>query len=376
MTSKKRQSPIRDQIHERPPRSFPVFTAAAGGEGGVRVLAWNESPLPPSPRVLEAIAENAHLVNRYPDPGALRLADAISGRTGVPASRITLGSGSDELVALAAEITLEPGDEAVMPSPSFPGYPWATGRMSGVPVAVDLLPDGSNDVDGLLGAITGRTKLLYCSPVNNPSGGLMPEANLRRLIAGTPDNVLLAVDDAYFEFALREGAGDPLHFLAERSGPWVVLRTFSKAYSLAGLRVGYALSGSDEVGQSMLKAKPMFNVNALAQIAAFAALEDEAYRDGLIDACVAERARLNAGLEALDLVTMPSAGNFLSARLPIKGIEAAQGLADRGIRIKAWYESGYEDCIRITVGTSDDTDAVLAALADVLATAGRQRAAD
>ncbi len=96
MTSKKRLSPIRDQIHDRPPRSFPVFTAAAGGEGGVRVLAWNESPLPPSPKVLQAIAENAHLVNRYPDPGALRLADAISGRTGVPAPRIALGSGSDE----------------------------------------------------------------------------------------------------------------------------------------------------------------------------------------------------------------------------------------------------------------------------------------
>ncbi len=374
MTGNKRPSPIREQIHDRPPRSFPVFTAAAGGEGGVRVLAWNESPLPPSPKVVRAIAENAHLVNRYPDPGALRLVDAISERTGVPAAHIALGNGSDELVAMAAEITLEPGDEAVMPSPSFPGYPWATARMAGVPVAVDLLPDGCNDVDGLLGGITERTRLLYCSPVNNPSGGLMREADLRRLIAGTPDNVLLAVDDAYYEFALREGAADALDLLAERSGPWVVLRTFSKAYSLAGLRVGYALSGSDEVGQSMLKAKPMFNVNALAQVAALAALEDVAYRDALIDSCVVERARLNAGLEALDLATMPSAGNFLSARLPIKGTEAAQGLADRGIRIKAWYEPGYEDCIRATIGTAEDTDAVLAALAEVLASAGRRAA--
>lgn len=376
MTDGKRSSPIRASIHDRPPRQFPVFSAAAGGEGGVRVLAWNESPLPPSPKVLAAIAGAAPILNRYPDPGARRLTAALAARTGMAEDRVVCGNGSDELVAYAAEITLEPGDEAVMPDPSFPGYAWAAARVGGTPVRVDLLPDGRNDVDGLLAAVTDRTRLLFCAPVNNPSGGLLSAAELERIVERTPDHVLLVMDDAYYEFALQAGGADVLALLQRRSGPWVVLRTFSKAYSLAGLRVGYALSGSDEVGQSFLKAKFMFNVNALAQVAALAALDDEAYRGRIIETCASERARLASGLEGMGLAVMPSAGNFVSARLPMRGTEAAKAVSERGIQIKAWYEPGYEDCIRITVGMAEDTDAVLAALAEVLAEAGERPAAE
>lgn len=376
MSGSDRTSPIQAAIHDRPPRQFPVFTASAGGIGGMRVLAWNESPLPPSPKVVAAIAEAATQVNRYPDPRAVKLVAALAERAGVAPDRVMCGNGSDELLALAAEITLGPGDEAVMPFPSFPGYPWATARVGGTPVAVALRPDGCNDVDAMMAAITERTRLLFCSPVNNPSGGLLRPEELRRIIDGTPGNVLLIVDDAYYEFALREGGADALDLLQTRSGPWAVIRTFSKAYSLAGLRVGYVISGSDEIAQSFLKAKTMFNVNALAQVAALAALDDPAYRDGLIEACAVERSRLAEGFAALGLSVMPSAGNFLSARLPMKGVEAAKAMAELGIQIKAWYEPGYEDCIRITVGTAEDTDAALAALAEVLAAEEARAAAE
>ncbi len=254
-------------------------TAASVAKPGVkmRILHLNELPYPPSPRAIEAFTAAAGSLNRYPDIFAAALAGALAERTGIASERIVFGCGSDELIHLLCEITLGAGDELVIPAPTFPRYALSARILGATPVRTRLDAGGANDPAALARAVTARTKLVFCCTPNPPSGGLMSAGALADLVRDIPDRVLLVVDEAYHEFGRHAGGPDVIAALRRRRGPWVVLRTFSKAYGLGGARVGYALCGSDVVADALRKIKMQFNVTVASQAAALAALEDEDY---------------------------------------------------------------------------------------------------
>ena len=361
---------IREDILGLPDQVFPPTPGEVnerlGDDLKLRLLALNECPYPPSAQVVQAIAKAAETANRYPDPQGRVLARALAKRTGHPAEHIVLGNGSDELIFLLTLVTREEGAESIMPSPAFPGYRRAAITLAAKPVAVPLRDDGSTDVGAMLAAVTQRTRILFCAPVNNPIGGVMEDADLRRIVRETPPEVLLVIDDAYHEYALHAGVKDVLPLVKARSGPWAILRTLSKAYALAGLRVGYCLCGGNDVAQSLLKVKTVFNVNSLAQAAGIACLEDDAHRDLILESCSRERQRLQDGVAEMGLASPRSIANFLTVRLPVPGKTVAAALSRRGILVKAGTEPGYEDTIRVSVGLAEDTKALLDNLLEIL----------
>lgn len=364
-------SPIRPHVRELPPFQGPPVEQdlrAAGFKGHVRRMHLNECPYPPSPKVVEAIQEAAAGVNRYPDSQWREVTRRLAARTGHPQNLIIMGNGSDQILQALAEITLDDTRSTVVPDPSFGRYTLAARIHGAQVIPVPTKPDGRNDVEAMLAAIRPDTRLLYACTPNNPTGAMLSEAEVRRLADGVPDHCLLALDEAYFEFARRAGGPDGLTTIRHREGPWAVLRTFSKSYGMAGLRVGYVLCGSAEIADSLNKIRQTFHVNAIAQAAAVAALDDQAYGDWLVETLSAERDRLAGGLAELGLEIMPSVGNFVIARLDRPAPPVIKALADQGLMIGGIRTPtpGFENHIRITVGLPEDTDAALTVLGEAL----------
>ncbi|MCP5150257.1 MAG: aminotransferase class I/II-fold pyridoxal phosphate-dependent enzyme [Ectothiorhodospiraceae bacterium] len=326
----------------------------------------NECPYPPSPVAVRAMRAACETVNRYPDPSWGALVAAVSARTGIAASRIVVGNGSDELIVNAGRVALEPGDEVVVPVPSFPGYNKCAALFGARVVAVPVRDDGAVDVDAMLAATGPRTRLVFAATPNNPTGAMLPAADVARLAAAVPSSALLVIDEAYHEFAIHAGGDEHLPALARRDGPWASFRTLSKAYGLAGIRVGYCLAGSDDLAQAFQKVRAPFNVNAVAQAGALAAWDDLDHVHGILDATRVERERIAAGLRELGCEPFPSVANFVTARTPRAAAEVVAGLETRGVLISRLMAPGFEQYIRVTVGLPEDTDAVLDGLADLL----------
>jgi histidinol-phosphate aminotransferase len=352
-------------IQAMPPWSPPPGPEP-GGHDAPRRMNLNESPYPPSPRAIEAMREACGTVNRYPDAHWRALTRALSARTGVPEARIVVGNGSDELIASATRVTLTPGDEVVAPSPSFGSFAKGTAIQGAKLVAVPVRADGACDPDAMLAVVTARTRLMFLATPNNPTGGMLTAAEIARVAKALPESVLLVLDEAYHEFAMHAGGEDPLPIMRERAGPWAIFRSFSKAYGLAGVRVGYLLCGSEAVAGGFQVARNAFTVNAIAQAGALAALEDEAHMRDIVAKMAAERERLADGLRRLGLRPLPSVGNFVSCETPRVAGEVIAGLRGRGILISGIPAPGYEKHIRLTVGLPEDTDAVLPALEAIL----------
>ncbi|HKF71450.1 MAG TPA: aminotransferase class I/II-fold pyridoxal phosphate-dependent enzyme [Stellaceae bacterium] len=332
----------------------------------VRMLHLNESPYPPSPKAVAAAREIASSLNRYPDSQGKVLAQALAVRTGIAPARILFGCGSDELIHDFCTFAVSAGDHAVVPAPTFPSFATEVRIQGATPIRVRLDAHGANDAAGLVAAVTDRTRLVFCCTPNPPSGGMVSAAGIETLAKGVPDTVLLIVDEAYHEYGRHAGGPDVLPILAKRRGPWAVMRTFSKAYGLAGARLGYALCGSEAVAEALRKVKLHFGATATAQAAALAALEDDAYLNKVVAAVARERERLGDGLRQLGLDVFPSAANFVSAVLPILAATAVEELKRRRILVRDWRDPEHLQEIRITVGLPDDTDAVVAALRDIL----------
>jgi histidinol-phosphate aminotransferase len=362
---------LRATVAALPAYRGPQTAALVATPGAkMRMLHLNESPYPPSPRAIAAFAATAGTLNRYPDIHAAPLAAALAERTGIAADRIIFGCGSDELIHLLCEITLGSGDELVIPAPSFPRYALSARILGATPVRARLDAGGANDAAALARAVSRRARMVFCCTPNPPSGGMMSGSALADLAKDVPDTVLLVVDEAYHEFGHHAGGPDVVAALRRRRGPWVVLRTFSKAYGLGGARVGYALCGSDAVADALRKIKMQFNVTGASQAAALAALQDDAYLATTLDAVARERSRLAEGMEALGLSPFPTAANFVSVRLAMPAAGAVEELRKRNILVREWRDPDHLQEIRITVGLPEDTDAVLAALQEILAGQG------
>ena len=334
--------------------------------GPVRRMNLNESPYPPSPRAIEAMREACGSVNRYPDANWRALTAALSARTGVPDVRIVVGNGSDELIASATRIALTPGDQVIAPVPSFGSFAKGAAIQGATLMTVPVRGDGACDVEAMLAAVTARTRLMFLVTPNNPTGGMLGIEEIGRVARELSDNVLLVLDEAYHEFAIQAGGGDPLPVMDTRAGPWAVFRSFSKAYGLAGVRIGYMLCGSEAVASAFQVARNAFTVNGIAQAGAIAALDDDAHMRRIVASMADERDRLSAGLRDLGLGPLASVGNFVATATKRPAAEVLAALRERGILISGVPGPRYERYIRITVGLAEDTDAVLQALREIL----------
>lgn len=333
------------------------------GVAGAAKLASNENPFGPSPLALKATQEAAATVHRYPDGAGTALKACLAERLGVEPAQIALGNGSNELLELAARIFLQPGDEAVMARPAFIIYRMACQALGAVAVEVPCR-DFVHDLAGMAAAVSSRTKLLFVGNPNNPTGTAVPPATLEAFVRRLPPEPLLILDEAYWEF-LPEGE-------RPRSLDWVregrrcfVLRTFSKIYGLAGLRVGYGVGPPELVGL-LDRLRAPFNVNALAQVAAAAALEDRAHVTRTIAGTAEGRAALAAGLTALGFRPVPSVTNFLLVDVLRDGAAVAEALLRRGVIVRPMGAYGLPTHLRITVGTAAENARALEALRAVL----------
>jgi histidinol-phosphate aminotransferase len=324
-------------------------------------LASNENPYPPPAAVVDAVAQACRSGNIYCDHRATAVREALADRLGLAVEQITVGAGSVALLYQLATAFVDLGDEVVTPWISFEAYPISVQTMGGILVRVPLTTDHAFDLDAVAAAVTGRTKLVLLATPNNPTGTAVSTAAVARLVEAIGGDVVVLVDEAYREFA-DAALGDPVTELLPRFDNVAVARTFSKAYGLASLRVGYVMA-HPEVVTAIDKCLIPFNVNGLAQAAALAALSDEGTNEARanIDAIKAERGRVAASLAA-DGWDIPDAqANFVWMHLADRTDDVCIALEQRGVVVRPFSGIG----IRVTVGTPAQNDRFLTALAEV-----------
>jgi histidinol-phosphate aminotransferase len=341
-----------------PPPPLDAFAAEVGRP--VARLSANENPLGPSPLAVEAIRREAARIHLYPDGGAPALTAAVAETLGVPPGWLLFGNGGDEIISLLARTLLDPGDEVVVPLPSFEPYTTAA-LLAGARVVGSPLADYGIDLDDVLGRLTSRTKLVCLTSPHNPTGVVLARADLERFLARCPDDVLVLLDEAYVDFVERPDAADGLAALRTRPDTVALLRTFSKIAGLAGLRVGYAIAGPETIDR-LERAREPFNVGRLAQAGAAAGARDAAHRQATRDLVFRERRALGAALRARGLSFPPSEANFLLVRLGRPSRPVVSALRAEGLLVRDGEAVGYPGHLRITVGTADDNARLLAAL--------------
>jgi histidinol-phosphate aminotransferase len=333
--------------------------------GGIAQLASNESPVPPHPKVVEAIAAAAAAMNRYPDPDATLLRRRIAERYDTDPARIAVGNGSCEILLAAAEALCEPGAEIVYAWPAFSMYPYLPALTGAREVRVPLGAGDVHDLEAMAAEVTAATQLLLVCNPNNPTSTHIPAAEVAEFSAELPAHVTVILDEAYVEFQTHDDPDATVDLLAELPN-LVVLRTFSKCYGLAGLRVGYAL-GAAKFRAAIDAVRQPFSVNALAQAAGAEAIlhqDDVAKR---VEATIAERLRVEEGLRELGLATASTQANFSWIDLgDAEEAEIVAGLAERSIAVRPGTPLGDPGHIRVSYGSAEENGRFLAALTELL----------
>jgi histidinol-phosphate aminotransferase len=338
---------------------------AASGLAQIARLGSNENPYGCSPAVLEALATGGVEIARYSDPGCEALRAALGTHLQVDPADIVVGNGSEEMIAAAARAFLTDGATALTVAPAFGLHeiePLAVGARV---VKVPMTAACGFDVAGIEAALAGEPNLFFLPSPWNPVGAALDAGELERVIRATSPGTMFVLDEAYREFT-SDAIPDGLLALRRAGVPHIVLRTFSKAFGLAGLRVGYAVCSSARIARMLSVAKTPFNVNAMAQAAAVAALGDQAWMRASTLRIRAERERVRAALVALGLDVAPSEGNFLFFDTRRNSGEVATELLRRGVIVKPWNEPKYATFVRASIGSETENDLFLAALAAVL----------
>ena len=351
-------------------RRIPAYPLAAGYDLGadVAMLASNESSFAPAAGVLEAATRALAGAHRYPDPSYRALRGALADRYGVPRERIALGNGSCDILLSIGDALLEPGSELVYAWPSFSVYPHLAAASGARAIEVGLDADARHDLDAILGEITVATRLvLICNP-NNPTSTALELDAIAAFLARVPRHVCVVLDEAYCEFSLT--IGDPYASveLLRRFPNLVLLRTFSKAYGLAGLRVGYALCGAEDLRAAVDQVRQPFYLNVAAQAAAVEALGRQDEVERRVAHVVGARLELIDGLRRLGLWVAESDANFVWTHLPDGVAEPAvlAGLTERRVLVRAGRALGREGALRVTIGSPAENERFLAALAEVV----------
>jgi len=347
---------VRDLRPYEPGKPIEELERELGIQGSVK-LASNENPLGPSPKAVAALHAAAANVHRYPDGHSFALRRKLAVRLAVPEAGLVMGNGSSELLELLAKTFLGVGDEVVFAWPSFAMYPIVAQGMGARSVTVPLDAGLGHDLEAMAAAVHERTKLvIVCNP-NNPTGTTVGAAAFDRFVAALPEDVVLVVDEAYVEYARRDDFPDALAWVKRRPAT-IVLRTLSKIYGLAGLRVGYGVSDPDLAG-FLERARHPFNLNAMAQAAAFSALDDDEHVARSRELNRRGSEYLTRELGSLGIETTPSDANFLLARA---GAGVYEPLLREGVIVRPMAGFGLAEHVRITVGLPEENERLVKAL--------------
>lgn len=327
-------------------------------------LASNENPLGPSPLAVAAVREASAQMHLYPDASGFALKTKLAAKHGLALNNVVLGNGSDELIHLLGLVFLQPGDQMVVAEPTFVRYA-AAAQLAGVELLKVPLDSGlRHDLAAMRGALTSQTKLVFVANPHNPTGTVVAEAELDQLVDALPENCTLVLDEAYIEYAGGDGGVQYV-----RDGKRVVvLRTFSKAYGLAGIRVGYGFASGD-LTDAIDRAREPFDVNSLAQVAACAALDDQAHLNASVKLNQEGLFRLSHIVQSHGFRAVPSHANFLCVDLGRPGLPVFHALMEQGVVVRPGEPLGLPGHIRVSVGTVEQLDAFERALALVLSPA-------
>ncbi len=322
-------------------------------------LASNENPLGPSPLAMAAAQKALADSNRYPDGSGFYVREALAKKHGVPVENIILGAGSTELIDLAARIMLQPGDCGVASHGSFPLYYIAI-RAAGARLLEIPLRDYAYDLEAIAHNLPPDAKLVYLANPNNPTGTMFTADQLDSFLARVPQTVLVVVDEAYFEYVLRADYSRSIAVAQQRPNV-IVLRTFSKVYGLAGLRIGYGIGPADLL-EEMNKLRGPFNTSGVAQAAALAALDDVEHVRRSVESNRAGLAQLAMALKTMDVLFVPSYANFILVEFGRDAEPISEDLLSRGVIVRPMRWMGLPTAIRVSVGTREENDQFLAAL--------------
>ncbi|MFN3740768.1 MAG: histidinol-phosphate transaminase [Thermodesulfovibrionales bacterium] len=323
-------------------------------------LASNENPLGPSRKSMEAIKKATRGLNRYPDGNCYYLKKELSKKLGVTPEELIIGNGSNELLEIAAKTFLMPGDNAVMARPSFVVYAMATRIAGATPLEIPLTAEFSHDLMAMADAITDRTRIIFIANPNNPTGTINLTDEFDTFMKKVPSNVLVVVDEAYYEYVTDKRYPDTMKYL-KKGYPLLILRTFSKVYGLAGLRIGYGIA-SAELIKEMNRIREPFNVNSLAQIAAIAALRDKEHVKRSVAFNKREKQFLYGELRRLNIDFVPTEANFIYMRFPFEVQPLFNEMLKRGVIIRPVGKTE----IRVTVGTRKENVRFIKSLESII----------
>jgi histidinol-phosphate aminotransferase len=358
---------IRPSVHPMVPYAPGLRASEVRAKSGmdtIHKLSSNENPYGPFPSALAGMRSVLPHLNRYPDGAARALKRGIAQKLGVEASQLMVGNGSNELLVLIAQAVLSPGDEVVFAWPSFVVYPIAAQLMGATPVKVPLTAHQVHDLPAMLAAITDRTKIVFLCNPNNPTGTIYEKEAFEAFLSAIPEHVLLVLDEAYFEYVTSPEYTNGLdYFDGER--PIVVLRTFSKMYSLAGARVGYGIA-PEQLIKAVDKVRAPFNVSSVGQVGAYYSLADDAEATRRRNENQEQKAYLYSCFDRLGISYVPSETNFVYM-LTEKPVEVFEALLSHGVIVR---DFGTAPALRVGIGTPEDTNATVAALEAAVAKLG------
>ncbi|HLL00105.1 MAG TPA: histidinol-phosphate transaminase [Myxococcaceae bacterium] len=327
-------------------------------------LAANESPLGPSRKVANAVISQLAQANRYPERDCSNTERAIARALSFPAAHVTVGPGSFGMLRLISEAYMSAGSEVVFADPSYPVYRGLAQQAGCIPVAVPLTPDHRHDLPAMAQAITPATRVVFICNPNNPTGRPVSHAELAQFMAQVPAHVLVVIDEAYFEYASGEELPDGTAWV--RAGHHVVvLRTFSKAYGLAGMRIGYGVA-HEQVAARLRQVRDPFSVNSMAQAAARAALTDEQHLASVRALNDQVRAELCAAVSRMGLRYIPSVTNFVMIQCGGDDLAICEQLAQHGVKVRPGSEYGMRGWLRVSTGTLRQCQRFLLTLQSVL----------
>lgn len=330
-------------------------------------LASNENPLGPSPKALHAIREKLGSLNRYPDGSGYYLKSRLSKKFQLSPERILLGNGSNGIIELIVRTFLEPEEEVIQAFPTFLVYEKIVKGAGGCTISVPLENFGIN-LRGILDAVTPRTKIIFVNNPNNPTGSILGAREMKLFLEALPKHLIVALDEAYIEFVRDPDCADGLQLLDSHPGI-VILRTFSKIYGLAGLRIGYGFT-SAEIANYINRVRQPFNANTLAQAAATAALDDTDFVNRTLGTVRDGLAYLQENLGRMGLEVVPTQTNFFLIRVPAGGRKTYEKLLGKGVIVRSMESYSLAEYIRINVGLPEENERFIMAMKSLLENGG------